>query len=142
MNEHSAVSLKALTPEACNAIGGTTLGINQFPFRVGRESRSAQSSAFFSSSRRRPDSPHNNDLYLVDPGTVLNVSREHFLIERDEQGYSLVDRCSACGTLVEGELVGKYKRGGKVPLHDQDVIIVGTSESRYVFKFLVENGKS
>jgi hypothetical protein len=50
-----------------------------------------------------------NDLYLRDREEPLNVSREHFAIDR----------------------------GGSIPLHDGDVIIVGTSLSPYVFKFRV-----
>jgi pSer/pThr/pTyr-binding forkhead associated (FHA) protein len=133
----STVFLKALTPEARNALGGAILKITHFPFRVGRESRLGETSSFFAGSRRKPESMPNNDLYLVDPGTVLNVSREHFLIDVNERGYFLVDRCSACGTIVEGELVGERKKGGTRQLQNQDVIIVGTSESRYVFKFLM-----
>lgn len=136
MAEH-LVFLKALTPEARSALGGSTLRIAHFPFRVGRESRLGERVVAFPGSRRRPDSEPNNDLYLIDPGTILNVSREHFLIDANERGYFLVDRGSACGTLVEGELVGEQKKGGTRQLQNQDVIIVGTSESRYAFKFLM-----
>jgi pSer/pThr/pTyr-binding forkhead associated (FHA) protein len=133
----NAVFLKALTPEARGALGGSTLLITRFPFRVGRESRLGENVVTFPGSRRRTDTQPNNELYLVDPGTILNVSREHFLIDVNEHGYFLVDRGSACGTLVEGDLVGERKKGGTRQLHDHDVIIVGTSESRYVFKFLI-----
>jgi hypothetical protein len=47
----------------------------------------------------------------------------------------LVDRQSTCGTIVEGRVIGGKHVGGAAPLHDGDVIIVGTSSSRYVFKF-------
>jgi predicted nucleotidyltransferase len=40
-----------------------------------------------------------------------------------------------CATIVEGQSVGSAARGGSIPLHDGDVIIVGTSLSPYVFKF-------
>jgi hypothetical protein len=48
-----------------------------------------------------------------------------------------VDRASFCGTLVEGELVGGKRRGGWRELANNDVIIVGTSESTFIFKFLI-----
>jgi pSer/pThr/pTyr-binding forkhead associated (FHA) protein len=133
----SLVFLEGLTPEAKSALGGDMVEIKRFPFRVGRESRMFAPPAPVSDSRRRPDSVPNNDLYLIELGSLLNVSRVHFLIDREHSGYLLVDRGSACGTLVEGELVGGRKRGGSRPLRHNDVIIVGTSESRYVFKFLI-----
>ena len=111
--------------------------IKKFPFRVGRESRLFAPPSPISNSRRRPDSVPNNDLYLIELGHVLNVSRVHFLIERQDSGYLLVDRGSACGTLVEGEQVGERKKGGSRPLRHSDVIIVGTSESKFIFKFLI-----
>jgi pSer/pThr/pTyr-binding forkhead associated (FHA) protein len=131
-----AVLLKALTPEAKAALGGNYYGISQFPFRVGRESRTTIAESFFG-SRRNNDSAPNNDLYLVETGALLNVSRDHFLVDADGENYVLVDRGSACGTLVEGELVGEKRKGGSRQLNNNDVIIVGTSESKYVFKFLI-----
>ena len=127
--------LKALTPEARAALEGECLKLDSFPFRVGRESRLELFGGAL--NRRRPDSLPNNDLYLVENGTMLNVSREHFLIDRNGAGHVLVDRGSACGTIVEGQLVGGEKRGGVRPLRDQDVIVVGTSDSKYIFKFIV-----
>jgi pSer/pThr/pTyr-binding forkhead associated (FHA) protein len=111
----------------------------RFPFRVGRESRAFAPQAGYPNSRRSEESIPNNDLYLVDPGTILNVSREHFLIDRQGDEYSLVDRGSSCGTLVEGQKVGEHKKGGSMRLANNDVIVVGTSESRYIFKFIISN---
>jgi pSer/pThr/pTyr-binding forkhead associated (FHA) protein len=67
----------------------------------------------------------------------MNVSRSHFQIDRSDAGYLLVDLESTCGTIVEGTLVGGDTRGGTIALHDGDVIIVGTSNSSYAFKFRV-----
>jgi hypothetical protein len=135
MAEH-AVLLKALTPEAKAALGGNYCRITQFPFKVGRESRAADNKGF-PASRRQADSEPNNDLYLIETGVVRSVSREHFLIDVQGDNYVLVDRGSACGTLVEGELVGEKRKGGSRQLNHNDVVIVGTSDSRYIFKFLV-----
>jgi len=65
------------------------------------------------------------------------VSREHFQIEHNGTCRVLVDRQSTCGTIVEGQLIGGNHAGGTTPLRDGDVIIVGTSSSRFVFKFRV-----
>ena len=128
--------LVALTPESRAALGVSHVEIEQFPYRVGRDSRGMQRTADgFVRERRSPGSRPSNDLYLVEHDEPLNVSRAHFQIERDDTGYVLVDRESTCGTIVEGELVGGDTRGGTITLHDGDVIIVGTSSSPYVFKF-------
>jgi pSer/pThr/pTyr-binding forkhead associated (FHA) protein len=132
----TAAFLKALTPEARLCLGAPQIQIFRFPFRVGRESRIGHSPDF-PNSRRRHDSTRNNDLYLLENGPVLNVSREHFQIELRDNEYFLVDRGSACGTVVEGITVGKDRAGGERRLVDGDVIIVGTSVSPYVFKFVV-----
>ena len=128
--------LKALTPEAKACLGSQLFEIPHFPFRIGRESRVGPEQQV-AASRRRPDSFPNNDLYLVEIGTVLNVSREHLQIELRDGQYFLVDRGSACGTLVEGVLIGENRQGGEWTIRNNDVFIVGTSESKYVFKVLL-----
>jgi len=131
------VSLAALTPEARDALGAAEIEIHHFPFRVGRESRGARRAVTsLVMERRRPGSRPNNDLYLVESDEPLNVSREHFQIEHNGTHWILVDRQSTCGTIVEGKVVGGRHAGGAAPLRDRDVIIVGTSSSRFVFKFL------
>jgi hypothetical protein len=84
----SIVLLKALTPEARAALGGNFCQITRFPFRVGRESRSIINKGF-AGSRRQTNPIPNNDLYLVETGTLINVSREHFLIDAQNDGYVL-----------------------------------------------------
>jgi predicted component of type VI protein secretion system len=135
---HGRAMLVALTPEAYAALGAREREITRFPYRVGRESRETQRTAQgVVTERRHPGSRPTNDLYLPDREEPLNVSREHFAIDRGDTGYILVDQASTCGTLVEGESVGGDTRGGSMLLHDGDVIIVGTSLSPYVFKFRV-----
>lgn len=130
--------LVALTPESRSALGAQELEIARFPYRVGRESRGIQRTPHgVISERRDPGSRPSNDLYLAEHAEPLNVSREHFEIDRSDAEYVLVDRASTCGTIVEGQIVGGDTRGGTMSLHDGDVIIVGTSRSPYVFKFRV-----
>jgi pSer/pThr/pTyr-binding forkhead associated (FHA) protein len=131
-----AAFLKALTPESKASLGAQLIKIPSYPFRIGRESRETGSS-LFPDTRRRQDSSPNNDLYLFDPGKVLNISREHFQIEQRNGGFFLVDRNSMCGTIVEGETIGQGRNGGAKQLHDGDVIIVGTSASNHIFKFVI-----
>ncbi len=131
--------LVALTPESAAAIQAREIIIPHLPFRVGRESRRFKWTELGLVGERRRTAPPNNDLYLVEESEPMNVSREHFQIERAERGFVLVDRGSTCGTLVEGELVGGDAPRREVPLSDHDVIIVGTSCSRYIFKFRLES---
>jgi hypothetical protein len=130
--------LVALTPEARAALGTDEIEITTFPFRVGRESRSGhRMSPRVIAERRKSDARSNNELYLPEAGEPYNVSREHLQIEHNGTQFILADRQSTCGTLVEGRLVGGQNLGGATPLRDGDVIIVGTSASRHVFKFRV-----
>jgi pSer/pThr/pTyr-binding forkhead associated (FHA) protein len=130
--------LVALTPESKEAIQAREINIPFLPFRVGRESRRQLQTETGVVAERRKISPPNNDLYITELEDPLNVSREHFLIDRDPEGFYLKDRGSACGMLVEGTLVGAG-RPTQARLHDHDVLIVGTSFSRYIFKFRLES---
>jgi predicted component of type VI protein secretion system len=69
----------------------------------------------------------------------LNISREHFLIEHQNGNYFIVDRGSSCGTIVEGTTLGDKRQSVSRKLENQDVIIVGSSRSKFVFKFLLKN---
>ena len=133
-----AAWLTALTDEARSGLKGEQRVIERFPFRVGRESRAGSSASRTAGERRRGTAPELNDLYLVEIGEILNVSREHFQIESEAARYFITDRGSACGTLVEGRKVGGDRRRERVELHDHDVIIVGTSVSPFVFKFRID----
>jgi len=65
----------------------------------------------------------------------LQISREHFAIERATGSYFLVDRGSACGTIVAGRHIGGDRAGGRTELRSGDEIVVGTDGSPYVFRF-------
>jgi len=67
------------------------------------------------SERRDSEAQPNNDVYLLEKSEVMNVSREHFQIDRDAGGFVLVDRGSTCGTIVEGNSVGGDHKGGSAP---------------------------
>lgn len=136
-------ALEALTPEAAMAVpqGMITDGlisIRAFPFRIGRESR-VQTVKGKIERVERPklnDREPNNDLYLVDRGQLLNISREHLLIEAGEDSYLLKDRGSACGTKVNGQSLGGNDSGGATSLADGDEIVIGTADSPYRFRFI------
>ncbi|HEY3175830.1 MAG TPA: FHA domain-containing protein [Candidatus Polarisedimenticolia bacterium] len=131
--------LVALTPESAAAFQAHEINIPHLPFRVGRESRRFKWTELGLVGERRTEAPPNNDLYLVEESEPMNVSREHFLIDRRAGGFFLLDRGSTCGTIVEGEVLGGGARPDEVLLKDHDVIIAGTSFSRYIFKFRIES---
>ncbi|MCB1878186.1 MAG: hypothetical protein KDH88_19600 [Chromatiales bacterium] len=133
------VFFEALTDEAAQAMGAERVEIEHFPFRVGRESRTQTvNGELVVMERRRSDHAPNNDLYLLDRGVRLNISREHFQIERRLFGrYRLVDRGSACGTGVGGDWIGGRDRGGTTHLDAEEEIVVGTPQSPYVFRMVI-----
>lgn len=133
--------LRALTRDAEVACGKQIIPLDVFPYRIGRESRSPnyQRPAFLADERRRegPAKP-NNEVYLVETTREVYVSREHFEIRYENNAFSLVDRMSALGTWVEGEIVGGNRKGGQAPLSHGDVIFVGSYRSGFIFKFVVD----
>jgi len=93
----TAPVLLPLTPEAEESIQGKEIKLEPFPFRVGRESRVRMvKGQLRPMERRKLHAPPNNDLYLIDRGKRLNVSREHFQIEKRRDGtYELVESYAA-----------------------------------------------
>ena len=136
-------ALQAITVEAEEAVPQSMITegyvcIRKFPFKVGRESR-VQTVKGKIERVERPkldDREPSNDLYLVDRGQLLNISREHLLIESNGSGYLLKDRGSACGTKVNNDPVGGSDSGGTSSLSDGDEIVIGTMESPYRFRFV------
>jgi hypothetical protein len=134
----AAPVLEPLTTEARESILRDRLVLNRFPFRFGRECRvGIVADKYQSLERRNSGIPPNNEIYMLDRGRLLQVSREHFQIEHSaDNGYELVDRGSTCGTIVDGRVIGGHDQGGRCPLKDGSVIKVGTAKSPYVFKFV------
>lgn len=130
--------LVALTPESATAFQAREINIPHLPFRIGRESRKATWTGAGLVAERRTTAPPNNDLYLLEDREPLNVSREHLLIGSEEGVFYILDRESTCGTIVEGEVLGTSGTRRQMALNDHDVIIVGTSLSRYIFKFRLD----
>lgn len=138
--------LKAMTPEARstmdkNCLDNELIGIWHFPFRIGRESRVENINGKIIPSERQKISngKPNNDIYLVDHGRFLQISRQHLQIEKTETGYTVIDRGSACGTIVNTAKIGGEDRGGTCDLQDGDIIKIGTENSPYLFQFITLN---
>ena len=132
--------LKALTAEMDLAFHGPHLQIDTFPFKIGRECRARRNHTPPPgvTERRTGRKPPNNDLYILETGNRVFVSREHLLLERRDEGFFLVDLFSSCGTIVESVYIGGDHKGGETRLEHNDVVIVGTANSPYLFKVLME----
>jgi len=131
--------LVAMTGEAQRALcDRPSVRIIVLPFRVGRETRLPAGASKITSlvERRFRKAPPLNDLYLMEPPSQVgfHISREHFAIDRVDSGLVLIDRGSACGTLVGDRAVGGDSKETQTALHDGDLIVVGTSDSPYVFQ--------
>lgn len=129
-----------LTDEARKALDGRDhVEIDRLPFRIGRESRLALVRGELTyMERRKGHRPPNNDLYLIDEGQLLNISREHLQIDKgSDGGFLVLDRGSACGTHVDGSSIGGKDRTGALALKNDSEIIIGTRDSPY--RFTIKN---
>ena len=130
--------LVATTDEAMRSLGAKRdVPIMNFPFKVGREYRSPDTGSKEFTELRLRVAPELNDRYLLEPrwSDILQISREHFAIESTGDGFFLVDRKSACGTIVANKVVGGNRTGGRTELRHGDVIVVGLAGSEYIFRF-------
>lgn len=125
-----------LTTEARAALGGREhVEIDRLPFRIGREFRLAIVGGKLTfMERRKGRKPPTNDLYLIDDGELLNVSREHLQIDQAaDGGYRVHDRGSACGTHVDGASAGGMDQQGSLVLRNDSEITIGIRDSPYRF---------
>ncbi len=135
--------LKAITPEARstitkNCLGDEIIGILEFPFRIGRESRieKVDGKLVLCERQKISNSKPNNDIYLVDNEPFLQISRQHLQIEKTETGYLVSDKGSACGTMINTQKIGGEDKGGTCEVKDGDTIKIGAEDSHYIFKFI------
>jgi len=137
------VVLEPMTDEALESVphglmAGGYICIRDFPFRIGRESRIRMAGGreqLIERPKLDGRAP-NNDLYLIDDGKPLNISREHCQIIAGGGDYYLVDRGSACGISVNNKHIAGHDEGGSCQLSDGDLIALGTASSPYQYRFI------
>lgn len=136
--------LKCMTTKAKKAVPenrrhNDLVLIHHFPFKIGRESRDEDTEGEFEMLERRKSSHthSSNDLYLHDNSELLNISRQHLSIEESGTEFIVVDRGSACGTIVEGKSIGGKDKGGSCQLNDGDLIVIGIKGSPFKYQFIV-----
>jgi pSer/pThr/pTyr-binding forkhead associated (FHA) protein len=79
----------------------------------------------------------NNDIYLFNCTDNLEISKEHFQIEKKDGRYFIKDRNSTLGTKLNNEEIGKVENNKSYILKDEDIIKIGSSQSKYEFQFLI-----
>lgn len=136
--------LKALTENSKHSIirrmhGKDIIPVYNYPFRMGREARVEYTDGEIVLQERHKLGGHepNNDIYLLDNGQFLQISREHCSIIKRGDKYILQDRGSACGSMVNQFSVGGDDHNGSCPLKDGDIITLGSPESEYKYKFII-----
>lgn len=136
--------LVALTEPAKYSIikrmsGKDIIPIFKYPFRVGREARVdfVDGEAVLQERHKLGGHEPNNDAYLLDNGTFLQISREHCSIVNYKDTYMLQDRGSACGSMVNNFQVGGDDQNASCPLKDGDIVTLGAKESKYKYKFII-----
>jgi len=146
-NSAAPARLEVLTPEAQRLLGASVIDVDPTPLKVGRgELRAAAlvgairkkvEEVFRAADFDDGDRP-NAMVELPEREDRKYVSKEHFEIVKGKEGYELVDLGSSLGTIVDGELVGGKRAGGRTKLEDGSVIIVGSHHSGFIFRFRVE----
>lgn len=132
-----------LTNEAKNSIidikNNNVISMFTFPFRIGRESRMSENEKGFFVKLRilsNPSKP-NNDIYLFNSTQNLEISKEHFEIEKINNTFFIKDRNSTLGTKLNNEEIGKENANKKYLLKDTDKIKIGSNNSKFEFEFLI-----
>ena len=155
---YAAALFVPVTDEARASIAGAVcVRMDAFPFRIGRESRAsnALTRAVVNVERRLSAAPPLNELYLIEPAAAhVHISRKHCAIDRAGASFVLLDRNSMCGAAIvrsvaspggEGPFVDRIGAGtptDRAPLHDGDLIVLGTEDSPYVFRFEILRSNS
>jgi pSer/pThr/pTyr-binding forkhead associated (FHA) protein len=137
MKNWARARIVPLTRKAKKALSAPEVPVDEFPFRIGRECRIRfKRRRIIFDERRTGTMAPNNDLYLINIGKSLQISREHLQIEKcGTDSYQVVDRGSACGTIVDGCEVGGKDRSGTHPLKHGSTVTLGDASSPFTFRF-------
>jgi len=118
LGQTEIVVLSGTNGTSRDALDGGEIEINKFPFKIGREQLSSGVDVF-----------SDNDLYLRD-SQPLNVSRNHFSINKVRDEVVIIDRGSKLGTIVNGVRI----KDQRVLNKKVNEITVGMHNSPFVFK--------
>ena len=79
----------------------------------------------------------NKNIYLINNTENLEISKEHFQIEKKDDSYFIKDRKSTLGTKINNEEIGKDNVIKSYIIKDKDIIKIGSNDSKYEFQFLI-----
>ena len=103
--------------------------LSKLPFSVGRRAREDEPGPDVAIDLELPDSP------------PFRLSRQHFSISRQANGYVVLDLGSTLGTRVNGESLGHdFGDDHKILETGENTIQAGGLDSPFTFKVLVEEG--
>ncbi|MFO0948512.1 MAG: cyclic nucleotide-binding domain-containing protein [Planctomycetota bacterium] len=120
------VWLTGENPKAAAALGGESLGIDHFPFRVGRATS---------------DPLVHND-WMIPDESPWQVSRHHLAIICRDGNVGIADRGSRLGSEVDGKRLGG-RDGVTGPVFfagKQGTLVIGTSSSPFRYQVSIEQG--
>lgn len=121
--ENNKILLKGLTDISSATLDGKTIEITKFPFKIGRKSQDI-----------KDDILVDNDLYLNDK-EPFNVSRNHIAICSIKDYYTIIDRSSSLGTIVNNIEIGRNKKAMEVQLIDgSNTVKLGLPSSDFIFE--------
>lgn len=125
------VVLKPASDALAQSLGFEEREISTFPFVVGR---------YASMGEAGPR--HRVDL-MIDDAEPFRLSREHFAIVQDEDGYAVQDLRSHLGTVVNGVGIGTYCATDIARLNPgENTITAGGDGSHYEFLLAIGPGEN
>jgi CRP/FNR family transcriptional regulator, cyclic AMP receptor protein len=114
------IVLEAANESSIKALGSKKVSIDKFPCKVGRTSTIGEDDVFA-----------DNDISLEDNTgkPPYNISSNHFLIDRIDENYTVIDRGSSLGTIVNGKKI----EGPCILDKKVNALVVGAQNSPFVF---------
>jgi len=104
----------------------TPVGLGELPLVIGRRPIAGEGQPSL-----QPD-------LMLDDTAPFRLSRNHFLIERHDEGYHVRDLGSTLGTIVNGEPIGHNFRTDDASLRaGENEVIAGGMDSSFVFSVLI-----
>lgn len=116
-------TISPLTDAAVNALDGEDIVIDEYPYRIGRDSRSSSA---------------DNDWWIADV-PPYQISRNHLAIIQDRRYVLVTDRGSHLGFAVDGERYGSgegEERTAELALGAHELLI-GGEDSPYRFRLSI-----
>lgn len=120
------VVMSGMTEFAKKALEYAELEIKEFPFKVGRYTLGYSSLA--------GDVLSDNDFLIKEDSTPYYVSKNHFMIDKVDGNFVVVDRGSRLGVIVNDKKVTE----SCILTKEETEVIIGSQYSPFSFKFTIK----